>query len=112
MTATIQRPANHTTPNSLVIRALSSITPQQARTIEQAVQASRHAWDVITIDDYDGYLCILLQPSVSTDSQKAFFVSGTAHRLELSETTGDELTTLATFTSAEGLASQLRNSIP
>ena len=104
---TIQPPSNSTNQDAIIIRALSSITPQQAATIKQAVQASSPAWEVMTADDYDGYLSILLQPSVSTDQQTSFFISGTARCLELSEANGDDLTTVATFSSAEALAMRL-----
>src|ERR1700712_1528552 len=83
--------------NLATIRALSSITSQQTDTIVQAVQASGRAGDVQTIDDYDGYLSILIESSVSDDEQKTFFVSGAAQHLELSEVDGDNMKFVAIF---------------
>ena len=65
-----QLPRDAINQDLATIRALSSITSQQADTIAQAVQASGRAWDVQTIDDYDGYLSILIEPSVSDRNRK------------------------------------------
>ncbi len=60
-----------------------------------------------TTDDYDGYLSILIAPSVSDDKQKAFFISGTAQSLELFEAHDDNLISVAVFDHAERLSAQL-----
>lgn len=99
----------HTTANqgSVTIRALSSITSQQAETIAQAVHASERAWDMQTFDDYNGYLSIVIEPSVSGDKQKSFFISGTAQHLELFETQDDNMGALASFSDVEAISARL-----
>lgn len=94
-----------------MVRALSSITPGQAQTIIQAIQADSRIWEVQTIDDYDGYLSILVEPNVSGNKQKAFFVSGTAQHLELFETYDDDLTSVASFNDIEDLSARLMHLI-
>ena len=102
-----QLPRDAINQDSATIRALSSITSQQADTIAQAVQASGRARDVQTIDDYDGYLSILIAPSVSDDEQKTFFISGAAQHLELSEVDGDNMMFVAIFNDVEELTARL-----
>ncbi len=80
---------------------------QQAGTITQAVRACGDVWDVQAIDDYDGYLSILIEPTVRSDEQKAFFISGTAQRLELFEAHDDNLIPVADFSDVERLSIQL-----
>ncbi len=96
---------------SAVIRALSSITSQQVDTIAQAIQASGRAWGMQTIDDYDGYLSILIEPSVRDDEQKTLFISGTAQHLDLFEGYGDDMRSVATFNDVEELSARLLDPI-
>ena len=91
----------------VTIRALSSITSQQAGIIEQAVQASGLAWTVQTTDDYDGYLSILVEPLVHDDKQKSFFIAGTAEHLELFEVQDDNSVALASFSDVEAILARL-----
>ncbi len=107
MMITTQPPRNTANQDSVIIRALSSITPQQAETIAQAVRASGRAWDVQTVDDYDGYLSILIEPSVSTDKQRSFFISGTTQHLELSEAHDDNLVAIANFSDVKVISARL-----
>ncbi len=111
MMTTTQPYRNAAIHDSVTIRALSSITSQQAKAITQAVLAYGDAWDVQTIDDYDGYLSILIEPTVRSDEQKAFFISGTAQRLELFETQDDNLVPVADFSDVEDLSVKLRDLI-
>lgn len=105
-------PAPDTSGQGLVtIRALSSITSQQAKMIAQAVHASGSAWDVQTMVDYDGYLSILIEPSLSDDQRNSFFISGVAQRLELLETDDDEVSALGSFSDVQALSAQLLNLI-
>jgi hypothetical protein len=90
--------------SSTTIRALSSITLDQAEIIVQAVRATGLNWDVQTTDDYDGYLSILVTPSISADKETTFFVAGTAQRLELFKAYDDTMTLVASFNDAEDLS--------
>ena len=104
----VTQPSQDTISQDLaIIRALSSITSQQADTIVQAVQASGRAWNVQTSDDYDGYLSILIEPSVSDSKQKFFFISGAASHLELFEAYDDDMMSLAKFNDVEELSARL-----
>jgi hypothetical protein len=89
------------------IRALGSITSQQADIIMQAVQTSGLAWTVQTTDDYDGYLSILVEPIVHGDSQKSFFIAGTTQKLELFEAYDDDMTLVASFSDVEAISARL-----
>ena len=60
-----------------------------------------------TTDDYDGYLSILVEPIVQHDEQKSFFISGTAHTLELFESYDDTLTKLDNFNTADAISAKL-----
>ena len=91
----------------IIVRALRSITAQQAEKITQAVQACDRAWEVQTIDDYDGYLSIFVEPIVQSDKQKSFFISGTAERLELFDAQGDNLVAIASFNDVEAISARL-----
>ncbi len=88
------------------MRALSSITFRQAETIAQAVQASSQAWDVQTMDDYDGYLSILIEPSVS-DEHPAFVISGTTQHFKLFSLRDDDMGLVADFNDVEDLLPRL-----
>ena len=101
---TKDKPVRNQNLESATIRALSSITFEQAEIIVQAVRATRAGWNVHTADDYDGYLSILIAPDVSADKQTSFFVAGTAQRLEVFEACEDNMTSLASFNDAEGLS--------
>lgn len=107
MMTKVQTSRDTTHQDSATIRALSSITSQQAQTITQAVHARPQAWDVQPIDDYDGYLSILIEPSVRDDKQKSFFISGIAQRLELFETHEDSLLSVASFSHVDGLLARM-----
>ena len=91
----------------VVVRALSSITSEQADTIAQIVHASGQSWDVHTVDDYDGYQSILIEPAIRSNEQKALFISGTAQRLELFEAQDDDLALIGTFAGTEMLGARL-----
>ncbi len=107
MMTTSQPPRDASSQASVTIRALSSITSEQADTIVRAVQASGSAWTVQTTDDYDGYLSILVEPIVQHDEQKSFFISGTAQHLELFEACDDDMTSVASFSDVEAVSARL-----
>ena len=89
-----------------LVPALSSITPQQVDTIARTIQATGRTWYIQTSGDYDGYLSILIEPRVG-DEQKTFFVSGTAHCLELAHVKDDDMTSIGSFTGVEELNARL-----
>lgn len=90
------------------VRALSSITPQQAEITAQTVHASGQAWHVQAFDDYDGYLSILIKPSSSDNEQEAFLISGTSQHLELFKIHDEDLLfSLASFSNASDLSDTL-----
>jgi hypothetical protein len=99
--------SGNATQDTATIRALSSIRSHQADAITRAVRSAGRAWDVQTFEDYDGYLSLLIHPIVQGDEQKSFSIAGTAQRLELSATCGDDLTTLACFSNVDDLVAGL-----
>lgn len=91
----------------IVVRALSSITVEQADAIALVVHTSAQDWDVQTVDDYDGYRSILIELTIRSDEQKALFISGTAKRLELFKAQDDDLTLIGTFAGTQVLGARL-----
>ena len=89
------------------IRALSSITLEQAGIIAKAIQASGFAWSIQTADDYDGYLSILIEPTVQCNKQRSFFIAGTAQHLELFDARDDAITSVASFSDIEAILTRL-----
>lgn len=77
----------------------------------QAVRASGLDWVAQTTDDYDGYLSILIEPTVHDDNQKSFFVSGTTQKLELFEAQDDNLVALASGSDVTEISAILLNLI-
>ena len=107
MMTTSQPPRGAANQHLAPIRALGSITSQQADIIVQAVQASGLPWTVQTVDDYDGYLSILVEPIVHGDSQKSFFIAGTTQKLELFEAYEDDMMSVASFSDVEAISARL-----
>ena len=98
---------NTVTQEEATLRALSSITPQQAETLIRALQAGSHAWDVRTIDDYDGYMSVLIEPKTLGGDMPAYFVAGTKQHLELLKAHNDDLTPIAVFSDIGELSAEL-----
>lgn len=93
--------------DAAVIRALSSITLDQADKLTEIVRGAELAWDVQTFDDYDGYLSILLTPLIESENEKSFSITGKAERLELWQIHGDDFTPLGSFDSVDQLSDRL-----
>ena len=91
----------------VTIRALHSLTQQQAAIIAHAVAAVAPHWTVQTCDDYDGYLSIMVEPAGPSPEQPAYYISGTIGRIELAEAQGDDLNTIACFHDVRELATRL-----
>jgi len=84
-----------------VIRALSSLTHEHANQIAEAVAAGAPEWEVDRLDDYNGYLAVLVSLADDMDAQPSYLISGTVQRVELSEVRGDTLRELGPFDSLE-----------
>ena len=93
--------------DAAVVRALSSITLDQADKLTELIRGAEPAWDIQMFDDYDGYLSLLLTSLNQSASQKSFSITGKAARLELWEAQGDDLTPLGTFDSVDQLSVRL-----
>jgi hypothetical protein len=91
----------------VTIRALSSLTSQNAHTIARTIAALDDGWSVQTWDDYDGYLSILIEPPDQATAQPSYVISGTIQRIELAKLRGDELITLGAFDSVCSAVDQL-----
>lgn len=104
---THEKPIRDANVDATVIRALSSITYEQADTIARVVEAVGPGWEVQATDDYDGYRSILIAPNASDDRKNSFFVAGTAERLELFEAYDDDMASLGCFDDTEALSERL-----
>ena len=74
---------------SLVIRALSSITPEQADLVVDSLATLAGSWFVERHDDYDGYMSIVISPD--DFDAPSLIMSGKANAIELSEMRDDTL---------------------
>jgi hypothetical protein len=84
-----------------VIRALSSLTHDNADKIAQAVEAGAPDWEVDRVDDPDGYVAVFVSLKDDMDAQPTYWLSGTVQRVEVSEVHGDTLRELGPFDSLE-----------
>jgi hypothetical protein len=84
-----------------VIRALRSLTHDHANQIEDAVQASAPEWDVDRIDDYNGYLAVLVSRKDDIDTEPSYLISGTVDRVELAKIRADTLREVGPFKTVE-----------
>jgi hypothetical protein len=81
----------------VVVRALSSLTNHHARQIAEAVQAAAPDWAIDPLDDYDGYLSVLVSMPDETEGQPSYLISGTVQQIELSEVQGDTMRKVGRF---------------
>ena len=93
--------------DAAVIRALSSITLDQADKLTEIIRSAEPVWDVQTFDDYDGYLSLHLTPVIQSESEKSFSITGKAECLELWEAHEDNLTPIGSFDSVDQLSARL-----
>ena len=84
-----------------VIRALSSLTHDQADKIADAVAASAPDWEVDRAHEPDGYVAVFVSPKDDMDAQPTYWLSGTVQRVEVSEVHSDTLRELGPFDSLE-----------
>ena len=102
-----QPPRTAIDQDKAIVRALSSITSQQADIIMKAVGDVEPTWEVQIFDDYEGYLSLLVEPALQSDKQNGFSIAGTAQRLELWEAHGDDLKPLGSFGHVDDLTARL-----
>ena len=97
--------------DAAVIRALSSITLDQADRLTEIIRSAEPTWDVQTFDDYDGYLSLLVTSLVESGNEKSFSITGKTECLELWQVQGDDFTPLGSFDSVDQLSARLTDLI-
>jgi hypothetical protein len=80
-----------------VIRPLTSLTHEHANQIATAVQAGAPEWEVDRLDDYDGYLGVLVSLKDDIDAQPSYLISGTVERVEVAKLRDDRLREVGEF---------------
>lgn len=93
--------------DAAVIRALSSITLDQADKLTEIIRGVGPRWEVQTFDDYDGYLSLLVTSLIQSENEKSFSITGKAEYLELWQVQGDDFTPLGSFNSVDQLSARL-----
>ena len=91
----------------VTIRALHSLTQQQAAIITRVVAVVAPRWSVQSCDDYDGYLSVMVEPVGPSPEQPTYYISGTINRIELAEVRQDTFTALACFNDISAVATRL-----
>ena len=89
----------HVSPGALalVIRAVRSLTPEQADTVEALIaRHSRCQWSLDTHMDYDGYLSFVVTPN-DASIDEALLLSGEIGKVTLERMHGDDMRSLGTF---------------
>lgn len=81
----------------VVIRALSSLTQEHARQIAEAVQGVDPDWELDLLDDYDGYLSVLVSRQDEAEGQPCYLISGSIQQIQLSEIESDAMRQLGVF---------------
>ena len=80
-----------------MIPALTNLTHEHANQIAEAVQAGPPDWEVDVLDDYNGYLSVLVSMQHELEAQPSYLIAGTVQQIELSEVQGDILRELGPF---------------
>jgi hypothetical protein len=91
----------------VTIRALSSLTREASDVVKRGLGRAAPGWCVDEVDDYDGYLSIVVSPIDEREGDPTFLISGTAHQIELARLQADQLQTVATFASIEDATAKL-----
>ena len=91
----------------VVIRALSSLTEEHARTVIEAVQARAPEWESDLLYDYNGYLSILVSSKYEVPGQPSYFISGTIQKIDLSEIRDDKVRQLGCFGTVQNTTAAL-----
>ncbi len=95
----------------VTIRALRSLTSDQAEIVSKAVTAVPGEWAVEYHDDYDGYLLIMISPDPSSSAGPAFLISGKADEIDVAELHDDEMHQLGCFSTIEEATAELANAM-
>ena len=89
------------------IRALRSLTLQHADMVTRIVDSVGGGWSVTAIDDYDGYLSIIVEPENAAYGLPSYLISGTVAHIELAQVQGDSMRAIDAFDSITKLVSKL-----
>ena len=82
---------HHLEQGPVTIRALRSLTRQQADVVNQIVTKIAGQWAIEFHDDYEGYLSILVLSAEPGREGPVYIVSGTNSRIEVSVMDEDTL---------------------
>jgi hypothetical protein len=91
----------------VTIRALSSLTSEASGVVKRAVERAAPDWCVDTIDDYDGYLSIVVSRVDEHEGDPTFLISRRADQIELARLQADQLRSIATFATIEDATATL-----
>ncbi len=95
----------------VTIRALRSLTTDQADLVSKAVAALPGEWTVEHHDDYDGYLLIMISPNNSSTEGAAFLISGEVDEIDVAELHHEELRHLGCFSTIEAATAELTDAM-
>ena len=96
----------------VTIRALRSLTSDQAEIVSKVVAALPGNWAVEHHDDYDGYLLIMISPNeFSTHPRPSFIISGKADKIEVAELHDEDLRPLGCFNTIEEATAKVANAM-
>ena len=98
-----------TTPFTLecgpvAIRALNSLS---RRHVEAISAVTCNGWTIQTIDDYEGHLSMVVEPSEPTSNKPSYLISGTIQEIELEEFHDEELTAILKAADITGITNEL-----
>lgn len=89
------------------IRALSSLTRDSSSMVKGAVADIAPSWCVDEIDDYDGYLSIVVSRINEREGDPTFLITRRTDQIELARLQADQLHTIATFANIEDATAKL-----
>jgi hypothetical protein len=92
----------------VTIRALRSLTRADADVVVEAVQALGSGWSVEQVDDYEGYLSLLISALDESAAKPDLLISGKLGQIELAELRGDNLHTFGCFKTIDQAVAKLR----
>src|SRR3954465_5052979 len=85
----------------VTIRALSSLRREASDIVQRAVDAAAPTWSVDQIDDYDGYLSIVVSRIDEREQDPTFLITRRTDLIELARLQADQLQPIATFATVE-----------
>ncbi len=94
--------------NTTLVRALRSLSISDAEIVAKKVNAVGGNWSIQTVDDYEGYLFMLIEPAPESAGRlSSYIVSGKCGQSELAIIDGDLCQTLSRFSNIDSLAAEL-----